>query len=243
VWATGGEAGADVTGLERILAGSVYAEKAAQIRSEKGLWGLLSRALHKLASPVIDWGGITFFERKLDSSVLRTNPPSGISIREMDAAEIETIRDGIDPTRDIRELVNRFRRGDNGFAAIDSRGKSAHVRWVTRSRACVPEIGCDIELAPHEAYFYDGYTRPELRRRGIDGAVRSFIFDTLQADGCTTVYSYVRRDNPAGFRAASRSQTPIGTVWYVRIGGLRPLVMSTSRAALPRLIPTRAEGW
>jgi ribosomal protein S18 acetylase RimI-like enzyme len=231
------EAGANVTSLERILSWSAYPEKAAQICNEKGVGVLVSRALHKLAWPMIEWGGITFFERDLTSFVVGVDPPRGILLHEATLADIESVTTGIDPTRRIEAIVDRFRRGDRAFVAMDSSGKAAHVRWVT-SRAYVPEVGRDIVLSTHEAYFYDGYTRPELRRRGIDAAVRCFIFRQLQAEGYTKAYSYVRHDNHAGLRATARWQRPVGSLGYIRVGPLGPRVVSTRGSSLPRLIKT-----
>jgi hypothetical protein len=79
----------------------------------------------------------------------------------------------------------------------------------------------DIEPRPGEAYFYDGYTRPDARRHGLDGLVRCFIFDMLRADGFNRVYSYVRGDNDPGLRAAGRWQTRVGEIWFFRIRGFR----------------------
>jgi len=81
----------------------------------------------------------------------------------------------------------------------------------------VPELLRDITPRRDEAYFYDGYTRPEARSLGLDGAVRSYIFDTLRAAHYARVYSYVRGDNRPGLRAASRWQASAGELWFVRV--------------------------
>ena len=76
-----------------------------------------------------------------------------------------------------------------------------------------------IRPRPGEAYFYDGYTRPEARGGGLDGIVRCFIFDMLRADRFRRVYSYVRGDNKPGLRAAARWQVCVGELWFLRIRG------------------------
>lgn len=46
------------------------------------------------------------------------------------------------------------------------------MRWITTTRGYIPEIDRDVELAPRQAYFYNGHTRPDMRGRGIDGAAK-----------------------------------------------------------------------
>jgi ubiquinone/menaquinone biosynthesis C-methylase UbiE len=213
-----------------------YTGRAAEIRREEGLLSLSSRILHKLVGSVVDWGGITFFERTLD--VECSLPQPAITVREVRAPEVAALKDGLDPTQPLEEITCRFQRGDRAFAAVDGDGAGVHTRWLTTSRAYIPEIDREIVLGRHQAYFYNGYTRPDRRRRGIDGLVRSLIFATLRPEGITAVYSYVRRDNPVGLRAAARWQRPVGTVWYVRIGRSRRFVFGARQSAFPALIRT-----
>lgn len=213
-----------------------YAEKTARIVREAGPFGLLALLCRKLASPFADWGGITFFERRLDgwkASAAVLSP--GFLALQISAADVDALRAGGDPTQDVTALAERFERGDRAFGAIDATGQICHVRWVATERVHIPEIGRDIVLAPRQAYFYNGYTRPDARRCGVDGLVRNFIFTTLHAEGFSRVYSYVRVDNRAGYRAASRWQQPVGTVRYVRARGSTPWLTAISGANLPRL--------
>lgn len=218
---------------------SRYVSKARVIHRESGVSGLFSRMFHKMASPAIDWGGVTFFVRPLDATVPQPGDEgSGIQLRRVAAAEIQDLKEGGDPTQDLRNLVERFERGDHAYAAIAESGQPAHLRWVTTSRGYIPELDRDLVLSPHQAYFYNGYTRPDMRGRGIDGLVRNFIFRTLRAEGYTEVFSYVREDNPTAFRAASRWQRRVGSLWYIRIGRFAPIVIGRSPAGL-RLLKVR----
>lgn len=205
------------------------------VYQETGPVGLASRIVHKVASPVIEWGGITFFLRDLGQLPPAIDIARGIRVREASIADLEALQDGGDPTQGPAELMRRFRRGDRGFVAFDGEGRVAHVRWVTTTRGYIPEIDRDVVLAPHQAYFYNGHTREDMRGHGIDGVVRNFIFTTLGANGFAEAYSYVRRDNRVGLRAASRWQRPVGTVWYVRIGRRRPVVFGAARRT-PKLV-------
>jgi hypothetical protein len=83
---------------------------------------------------------------------------------------------------------------------------------------------------------YDGYSKPGYRGRGIDGAVRNFIFETLKSQGFDNVYSYVRSDNPVGIRAARRWQKQLGRVWYVHFREADPVPFGLPKAGIPILI-------
>ena len=91
-------------------------------------------------------------------------------------------------------------------------------------------------LAPTEAYSYNGYTRRDLRRRGIDGLVRRFIFDTLRAEGFIKVWSYVRLDNRVGLHAAAQWQRAMRTLRYVTPLRFRPIVRGSDAEGLPALV-------
>jgi len=213
-----------------------YAEKTVRIGREAGAVGLVALACRKLASPVAAWGGITFFERRLDEwTAPAAGSSSGFQALQMSAADVGAMREGGDPTQDVVALAERFERGERAFGAVDTTGRVCHVRWVATTRVHIPEIGRDIVLAPRQAYFYNGYTRPDARRCGIDGLVRNFIFATLQSEGFSSVYSYVRLNNRVGFRAASRWQQAVGTIRYIRLGRGTPRLFVMSGANVPKL--------
>jgi hypothetical protein len=219
----------------RPTAGEIL-DKTAAICRESGWSGLAARVCHRLAAPIVKWGGITFFERRLDTHPQEGETLPGLVIRQLGPWEVDALLRGGDPTQSISDLAERFTRGDRAFGAIDATGRICHVRWVSTTRVRIPEIDRDICLRPGDAYCYNAYTRADARRRGIDGLVRHFVFKTLQEEGFRTVYSYVRLDNPDGLRAASRWQRPIGTIRYITPRYFTPLIKGTSTSGLPRLV-------
>ena len=215
----------------------VVAEMTAAAHRDLGLRGVASRIFHRAAAPIVKWGAITFFERALDSLHAGSGSPAapGVFIRQLSESDLDRMLDGGDPDQDAGTLERRFRRRDRAFGAIDTTRRICHVRWVSATRVHIPEIDRDIVLHPQQAYFYNGYTRRDARRRGIDGLVRRAIFETLRSEGFTSVCSYVRRDNDAGLRAASRWQRPTGTIRYIAVRGRKPIVMRSSTIGLPKL--------
>jgi hypothetical protein len=65
--------------------------------------------------------------------------------------------------------------------------------------------------------------------------VLDFIFESLQANGFTRTYSYVRGDQPDRLAGAARRLRPVGKLWYLRVCG-RSLVLGRRGEALPSLV-------
>lgn len=204
---------------------SLYGRVRGSVERD-GLGRTLRLGLRKIASPVVETGALVLFVRELDQAMEDLPPSSqhghGYRVREAHPAELEAVRAGSDPGRAAETLRERFRRGHRCFVAEGPGGAVGHVRWVTGDPPWVPELRRDLLLAPGDAYFYDGFTRPDARRRGLDGLTRTAIFRALRERGFRRAVSYVRADNPAGLRAAARWQRPVGTVRWVRIGRGRP---------------------
>ena len=191
---------------------------------------LATVALRLATSPLLEYGRVVFFVRELHDD--RDWPKAPVShdleIRQALVSEIPKLISAgrADPTL----AALRFRRGDQCVVVVDVEGRIVHNRWVTVMPTPVPELLRDIIPRVDEAYFYDGYTRPEARSLGLDGAVRSYIFDTLRAARYARVYSYVRGDNRPGLRAASRWQMPVGELWFVRFRRVGAWIVSRSDA-------------
>ncbi len=193
--------------------------------------------LRKITRSRVQIGSLTFFVRRTDGQA-KSRPASDFTVRQLFPSDREAILFGSESGWD--KLLARFHAGDLCFGALDPEGRAVHTRWVTLTGAHVPELEMDFVPAPHAAYFYDGYTRPDARRHGVDGAVRSAIFDALRPLGRTSVYSYVRDDNPEGLRAAGRAQEIAAKVRYVRLFTPKPLVFGGTSIEAASLVRTVA---
>ena len=208
--------------------------RTGQLLRELGPVTLATHALGRITGSRVQLGTVAFFMRDTnDTSTPRSL--TGFDVRQLFPSDRAAILFGSESPWEV--LLKRFQAGDLCFGALDPQGRAVHTRWLTLTAAEIPELQMDFVAAPDVAYFYDGYTRPEARRHGIDAVVRAAIFETLRTLGRTRVYSYVRGDNPGGLRAAGRCQQLAGTVSYFRLFGSRPLVYglnSMPRAALVR---------
>lgn len=210
--------------------------RAARVLAEGGPQHLLLQALRKLTRPLLECGSVIFFARDLSEPPPEPRAALDLKLHIASPAQLDLLLNSPEFPQTEEMLRERFRAGDICFAALDAEGKLAHSRWVTTRRGYIPELDMELFLKPGEAYMYDGYTRPDLRGRGIDGFVRCSIFVALRAGGFNRLYSYVRGDNPVGLRAARRWLRPVGRLWYLRFRGARPLVLAEGGPELPVLI-------
>ncbi len=208
--------------------------RAVDLVRRRGLAHVLWRGARRLSAPLIDVCAVTCFVHELDREAPRPN--GGVLVRLATPADLPLVLEASDPRRTAAAVERRLERGDRCFLALDAAGRAVHSRWLSTERAYIPELRMDMALGPGEAYFYDGYTRVDQRGRGVDAAVRCFIFAWLRAAGFARAYSYVLGDNPVGQRAASRWQTPTGTVWALSLLRMAPLVWGHRRVARPLLV-------
>ena len=237
-----------------------YLGKSARLLRELGPVALATRLLRRASHSLVETGGVTFFVRDLmELGGAASHPPDPplragsqsrrsasldrepqarplpeFCVRQLRASDKEALLHGSESRWET--LWSRFQGGDLCFAALDEQGRAVHTRWLTLTGARIPELEMDFVPAPDAAYFYDGYTRPDARRRGIDAIVRAAIFEALRALGRGRVYSYVRNDNPEGLRAAGRCQQVVGTVRHLRLFGSRPLLFGADRTRLAALL-------
>jgi SAM-dependent methyltransferase/GNAT superfamily N-acetyltransferase len=207
------------------------------VRCEGGAHHLFYRAINKMHVHFLDSGTVSLFmcDLTIDADDA-PRPELRCGVRLARPADADLILDGR-PSLGAATVAQRFARGDHCFVAIDAAGRVAHCRWVATVAGEIPELDMDVVLWPREAFFYDGYTRPDARGRGIDAGVRSHIFDWLRAAGYERAYSYVRGDNPVGLRAAARLQRYLGKVTYFKPRAGRTIVFGSRRPALPLLLP------
>jgi SAM-dependent methyltransferase len=223
---------------DRSAGASSWRARIRQDYEANGLRHVVRHVGHKLASPLLRWGRLEFYVRDLADPLPEPSPRQPLELRQASPHELaQLVLDG-KPTP-LEALAERFRRGHLCFVAVDADGRIAHSRWVARDRAHVLELACDVVLRPGEAYMYDGYTRPDARGTGVDGAMRLFIFGAMRRAGCRSVCSYANADNPVSLRAARRLQRQAGSVRYLGVAGLRPLVRVAGRERIPKLVPSQ----
>lgn len=184
--------------------------------------GLLA-AVRKVLRPIVDAGGLIFFDCDLRRVVA---PPSTgeFVVREAGLADLALLETIEDAPRRRRQARERLAGGERWFVAIDAAtGRLANFRWVT-PRGTIPELQRDLQIAPDEVYIYDLYTVPEFRRRGVDAVARPTVYASLREEGIVRMHAYIAAWNHASLRAARALLVPLGRVQYVSFFGRRPLL-------------------
>ena len=203
-----------------------WCDRFTALVREGGISYLLLQMARRFSSPVLDFGSITLFMRRLDNEVPAPNHRPDIHWRwalPSDLGYLGEERRGI-PSKAV--LDDRLARGERCALAIDTAGKLAYSRWVTMGgRGYIPEVDMDVVPTLGVAYHYDGYTRPDFRRHGIDAMGRAFILRALRDAGLKKACWYVRGNNPIALRISRRWGRPIGRLWYVRLFDRRPIVI------------------
>lgn len=199
--------------------------RAVALVKEGGARHLVRQMVHRLVSPLLGFGTVTLFVRKLDHDLPGAKACRDVQLRWASPSDVGLLRNGRDDAPSEDAIRERFARGDRCVLAMGPGGKLAHSRWITTEHGYIPELDVAVVLAPGEAYHYDGYTCPAFRGCGVDGMARSFILRSLRDAGVKRVCWYVRGDNPIAFRISHRWGQPSGTLRYVQLPGLRPVVL------------------
>jgi ribosomal protein S18 acetylase RimI-like enzyme len=120
------------------------------------------------------------------------------------------------------EVVRRrLDRGERCFAARHGE-RLAATAWVATGSVLIPYLGRTLELGDGDAFVYEAYTAPDLRRRGVAQALESRLTRLLRAEGRRRLLRTVLPENAAGVAMhAAFGNRPIGTIGYVKAGPWR----------------------
>ena len=124
------------------------------------------------------------------------------------------------PGADPYEVDLRITIGDRCLAARLN-GEVVAVQWVAFRDARLPNVGATLPISDGDAYLYGAYTSPRWRRMGINSALRTHVFDRLQAEGYRRVVSaWIPENKEAGVLKPSRGR-PVTVLGAIGIGPWR----------------------
>jgi hypothetical protein len=141
------------------------------------------------------------------------------------------------PSTSSAELSRRFARGDRCYVAL-RRGEIVDACWAASGRVEVPYLHRSLELGPGDLYFFDSYTRPEYRGRGLYMARNAFTAAECGREGFTRLVALVAAEKYAVWQILTRSGLMTsGRYDFVRLGPLRWYrILAVDGEALPRLV-------
>jgi hypothetical protein len=213
--------------------------KTQRIYRDHGSKTLSIRVLKKLVAPVVRVGSVYFLARDLSTPMPPLRHIPGIVIRQASNSDVDLL-DHVEGADRLRaQAEDRLSRGHIWFIATEeSTGKLAHYRWVSTTTAFIPELNRQLVVGPRQAYFYDLYTLPEFRRRGIDGYSRHLSYTHLYRHfDIDRVIVYICADNHASLSAARPWLRQIGRVWYVQASRCETRLFMLSWKGMPELRP------
>ena len=115
-------------------------------------------------------------------------------------------------------ILRRWEAGNLCFVARHE-GRIVACGWGTAAAAWTDYLHCAIELAPGDAYLYDGYTRPEWRGRGIFQALCAEELRALQRAGHRRAIRATAVHNTVAMHVHARSGFRlIGSIVRYRLG-------------------------
>ena len=162
---------------------------------------------------------VILFERPLGTGAQPKEPPPPIELGELREDEVDAFL-AFNPESSRPEVERRMRANDRCHVARDGE-RLVSARWVSLSEGRVAYLRLAFPLGEGEAFFYDAYTVPEWRRRGVAGAVSAAMIARLEADGFTKLLSAALPENPEGLALGSSTSAPAEVLVSVGFGRRR----------------------
>ena len=183
------------------------------------------------------------FERRLQEPVAAAGCEVPITISRLRMDEVEqyaAFRAGVDLT----EIRSRLEQGHQCWVAC-RQGAMVHAIWVATGSAWIRYLDCEIRLAPDEAYIYESYTAPAVRRLNVSAARADVMMRYFRDRSFIRLLALVMPENPAGIRATiSAGYRRAGVIGRVNVGywqryysqivpGARPVILNPRRPGRP----------
>ena len=120
------------------------------------------------------------------------------------------------------DLLKRLSDGQRCFLAVDH-GRIASWSWWQNGKFEIGSLGRRFQLAPHEAYYYDGFTPPEYRGKRIHAYLLAQAASAIgRSDGRTIGLAFIHTANhDSRHSSAAAGATHVGWVGFIEILGIR----------------------
>jgi GNAT superfamily N-acetyltransferase len=188
-------------------------ERARRVHAESGWRGLLFGAL-----AVTAYRRVTLIERCLDRPVEPAHPRIPVDTGAL-APSDEGAYNALRPESPRGRFRQRLELGEVCIGSWHE-GRLLAAGWLVMDRAPVPYLGLELPLGRDDAWSYDGFTQPELRRRGIGTARLAGLLQEASARGARRVLAAVLPENRDAFGPTNR--TGWRTIATVRAVRMRP---------------------
>ena len=169
-------------------------------------------------------------------------PVAGVAIRALTPADVDRYLE-LDPDPQISraEFLRRLRAGDRCLGAW--RGDDlVGSRWLATEEARVSYLGVTFSIAPNACYFYEAFTAPSQRRRGIGNLLDAAARAEARSLGKANVLSGLLPENRIGVDFLRTWSRRLGVVTSLRLGPWRVCRSSVPSAYIGRVngLPRRS---
>ena len=98
-------------------------------------------------------------------------------------------------------------------------GRIVSARWATAGRVWIDYLSRELQLAPGEVYFYDGFTRPDFRGQAVSPVTLAEMLRYFRTAGYRRMVGTVLPENQPSLRAVAKTGYRLyGVMGYVKIG-------------------------
>jgi hypothetical protein len=210
------------------------ARRSAEILRSEGARALWFRILGETV-----YRRMVLFERRLEEPIQAVRCAAAVTISRLEIAEADEYA-AFRPGADVAETRSRLEQGHQCWVARQQ-GALVHAIWAGTGSAWIRYLDCEIRLAPDEAYIYESYTTPALRRLNLNTVRSEAMKRYFRERSFFRLLALVVPENPAGIHATiGAGYHYAGVIARVTIGpwrrdyrrlasGVRPVVLSLAR--------------
>jgi hypothetical protein len=160
------------------------------------------------------------FERRLDERIANSRSELPVTISLLQPHEADDYA-AFYPSVTAATVRSRLERGHQCFAAR-LEGVVVQAIWAATGTAPIRYLDCEIRLAPDEAYVYESYTVPALRRLKLSTTRSEMMIRYFREQSFSRLLALVMPENPGGVHATLRAgYRPVGIVGRVKVGPWR----------------------
>lgn len=187
-------------------------ERAIEVLRQEGLRSLWFKILGDTV-----YRRLLLLERPLQDPIPAVTARVPVEISLLKKSEIAEYM-GFRAEANESEVQSQLDTGHWCFVARHQ-GRIVSARWATAGRVWSDYLSRELQLAPGEVYFYDGFTRPDFRGQAVSPVTLAEMLRYFRAAGYQRMVAAILPENHPSLRAVAKTgYHPYGLIGYIKIG-------------------------